>query len=66
MNQKSVNRFIESAQFIKSAFITKKSIQVDLNQLCFFQSIEKKRLINIIMIEVVVYQTLVKYDDQVY
>ncbi len=54
MNQKSVNRFIESA------FIAKQSIQVDLDQLCSFQSTETKKLINIIMIEVAVYQTLVK------
>jgi len=54
MNQKSVNRFIESA------FIAKQSTQVNLNQLQLFQSTEKKKLINIIMIEVAVYQTLVK------
>ncbi len=54
MNQKSVNRFIESA------FIAKQSTQVDLDQLRFFQSIETKKLINIIMIEVAVYWTLVK------
>jgi len=54
LNQKSVNRFIESV------FITKQSTQVDLDQLCFFQSIEKKKLINIVMIKVAVYQTLVK------
>jgi len=28
--------------------------------LCFFQSTEKKKLVNIVMIEVTVYQTLVK------
>jgi len=60
MNQKSVNKFIESAQFIESALIAKQSIQVDLNQLCFFQSTEIKKLINIIMIKVAVYQILVK------
>ncbi len=60
MNQKSVNRFIEFAQFIESALITKQSIQVNFNQLRLFQSTETKKLINIIMIEVVVYQTLVK------
>jgi len=49
-----VNRFIESA------LIAKQSTQVDLDQLCFFQSIEKKKLINIVMIEVAAYQTLVK------
>ncbi len=54
MNQKSVNKFIESA------FITKQSTQVDFNQLHFFQSTETKKLINIIMIKVVVYWTLVK------
>ncbi len=60
MNQKSVNRFIESAQFIESALIAKQSTQVNLNQLCLFQSTETKKLINIIMIEVAVYWTLVK------
>jgi len=60
MNQKSVNRFIESTRFIESAFIAKQSTQVNLNQLQLFQSTEKKKLINIIMIEVAVYQTLVK------
>ena len=60
MNQKSVNKFIEFAWFIESALIAKQSTQVDLNQLCSFQSIETKKLINIIMIKVVVYQTLVK------
>ena len=54
MNQKSVNRFIESA------LIAKQSTQVNLDQLCSFQSTETKRLINIIMIEVVAYWTLVK------
>jgi len=54
LNQKSVNRFIESA------LIAKQSTQVDLDQLRFFQSIEKKRLVNIVMIEVAAYQTLVK------
>ncbi len=53
-NQKSVNRFI------KSALIAKQSTQVDLSQLRFFQSTEKKKLVNIIMIEVAAYQTLVK------
>ncbi len=60
MNQKSVNRFIKSAQFIESALITKQSIQVDFNQLCSFQSTETKKLINIVMIKVVAYWTLVK------
>ncbi len=54
MNQKSVNRFIESA------LIAKQSIQVDLDQLQFSQSTEVKKLINIVMIKVAVYQTLVK------
>ncbi len=48
-NQKSVNRFIESA------LIAKQSTQVDLDQLRFFQSTEKKKLVNIIMIEVAAY-----------
>ncbi len=60
LNQKSVNRFIEFVWFIESVLITKQSTQVDLDQLHFFQSTEKKRLINIIIIEVAVYQTLVK------
>ncbi len=54
MNQKSVNRFTESA------LIAKQSIQVDLDQLRFFQSIEVKKFINIVMIKITVYQTLVK------
>ncbi len=60
MNQKSMNRFIESAQFIESALIAKQSTQVDLDQLRSFQSTETKRFINIIMIKVTVYWTLVK------
>ncbi len=60
MNQKSVNKFIESARFIESVLIAKQSTQIDFNQLCSFQSTETKKLINIIMIKVVVYQTLVK------
>jgi len=60
MNQKSVNRFIESARFIKPALIAKQSIQVDLDQLRLFQSTETNRLVNIVMIEVAAYQTLVK------
>jgi len=55
MNQKSVNKFIESARFIESALIAKQSTQVDLDQLCSFQSTETKKLINIIMIKVAVY-----------
>jgi len=54
MNQKLVNQFIESV------LIWKQSIQVDLDQLRFFQSTEKKKFVNIVMIEVTVYQTLVK------
>ncbi len=49
MNQKSVNRFIESA------LIAKQSIQVDLDQLRSFQSTKTKKLVNIIMIKVAVY-----------
>jgi len=59
-NSKLVNQFIESVRFIESVFIWKQSTQVDFDQLCLFQSIEKKKLINIVMIEVAVYQTLVK------
>jgi len=54
LNQKSMNRFIESA------LIAKQSTQVDLDQLRLFQSTEKKKLVNIVMIEVAVYRTLVK------
>ncbi len=60
MNQKSVNRFIELTRFIESALIAKQSTQVDLNQLRLFQLTETKRLINIVMIEVAAYWTLVK------
>ncbi len=59
-NLKLVNQFIESVQFIEFVFIWKQSIQVDSDQLRLFQSIEKKRLVNIVMIEVAAYQTLVK------
>ncbi len=59
-NLKLVNQFIESVQFIEFVFIWKQSIQVDSDQLHLFQSIEKKRLVNIVMIEVAAYQTLVK------
>ncbi len=55
MNQKSVNRFIELTRFIEPAFIAKQSIQVDLDQLRFFQSTETKKLVNIVMIEVAAY-----------
>ena len=54
MNQKSVNRFIESA------LIAKQSTQVDLDQLRSFQSTKAKELVNIVMIEAAAYQTLVK------
>ncbi len=53
-NQKLVNQFIESV------LIRKQSTQVDLDQLRLFQSTEKKKFVNIVMIEVVVYRTLVK------
>ncbi len=59
-NQKLVNQFIEFVWFIESVFIWKQSTQIDFNQLRFFQSTEKKKLVNIVMIEVAVYQTLVK------
>jgi len=60
MNQKSVNRFIESVRFIEPALIAKQSIQVDLDQLRISQSTEVKKIINIVMIEVTAYRTLVK------
>jgi hypothetical protein len=47
-------------QFIESALILMQSIQVDLDQLQLIQLIEIKKIINIVMIEVVVYQSLVK------
>ncbi len=53
-NSKSVNRFI------KSVFIWKQSTQVDFNQHELIQSSKKKELVNIVMIEVAVYRTLVK------
>ncbi len=59
-NSKLVNQFIESVRFIESVLIWKQSIQVDSDQLRLFQSIEKKKFVNIVMIEVVVYRTLVK------
>ncbi len=55
MNQKSVNRFIESARFIESVFIAKQSTQVDLDQLWLSQSTEVKKIVNIVMIKVAVY-----------
>ncbi len=54
MNSKLVNWFIESV------LIWKQSTQVDSDQLRLFQSIEKKKLVNIVMIEVAAYWTLVK------
>ncbi len=60
MNQKLVNRFIESARFIEPVFIAKQSIQVDLDQLRISQSTEIKKIVNIVMIEVAAYWTLVK------
>ncbi len=60
MNQKSVNRFIESVWFIEFAFIAKQSTQVDFNQLQLFQSTEVKKIVNIIMIKVAAYQNLIK------
>ncbi len=56
-NSKSVNRFIESA------LIRKQSTQVDLDQLRLVQSTKKEELVNIVMIEVAAYQTLVKNSD---
>ncbi len=56
-NLKSVNQFIESA------LIWKLSTQVDLDQHEFIQSLKKKEFINIVMIEVAVYRTLVKKND---
>ncbi len=53
-NSKSVNWFIESA------LIWKQSTQVDFNQHELIQSSKKKELVNIVMIEVAAYQTLVK------
>ncbi len=56
-NSKSVNWFIESV------LIRKQSTQVDLDQHEFIQSLKKKELVNIVMIEVVAYRTLVKKND---
>ena len=60
MNQKLMNRFIKSVRFIESVLRWKQSTQVDLNHLQLIQSIKKEEFINIAMIEVVVYWTLVK------
>jgi len=56
-SSKSVNQFIESA------FIWKQSTQVDFNQYEFIQSLKKKEFVNIVMIEVAAYRTLVKKND---
>ncbi len=56
-NSKSVNRFIESA------LIQKQSTQVDLDQHKFIQSLKKREFINIVMIEVAAYRTLIKKND---
>ncbi len=53
-NSKSVNQFIESV------LIRKQSTQVDLDQHELIQSSKKKEFINIVMIKVAAYQTLVK------
>ncbi len=53
-NQKSVNQFIESV------LRWKQSTQVDLDYLRLIQSTKKEEFINIAMIEVAVYWTLVK------
>jgi len=47
-------------QFIESLLLVKSSTQVDFNQSQLIQSSEKEEFINIIMIKVAVYQTLVK------
>ena len=59
-NQKLVNQFIESVQFIESLLLVKSSTQVILDQSRFIQSFKKEELVNIIMIKVAVYRTLVK------
>ncbi len=53
-NSKSVNQFIESV------LIWKQSTQINFDQHEFIQSLKKKELINIVMIEVAAYQTLIK------
>ncbi len=53
-NSKPVNRFIEPA------LIRKQSTQVDLDQHELIQSLKKKELVNIVMIEAAAYRTLVK------
>jgi len=47
-------------QFIESVLIRKQSTQVDLDQHELIQSSKKKEFINIVMIKVAAYQTLVK------
>ncbi len=59
-NQKLANQFIESVQFIESLLLVKSSIQVIFNQSRLIQSSEKEELVNIVIIKVVVYWTLVK------
>ncbi len=54
------NQKLVMNQFIEPVFIRKQSTQVDFDQLRLFQSTEKKRFVNIIMIEVAAYWTLVK------
>jgi len=54
INQKLVNRFIESV------LRQKQSTQVNFDQLRFFQSTKVKKIVDIVMIEVAAYQTLVK------
>ncbi len=59
-NQKLVNQFIEFIRFIELLFLVKLSTQVNLDQSRLIQSLEKEEFINIIMIEVAAYWTLVK------
>ena len=59
-NQKLANQFIESVQFIESLLLVKSSTQVILNQSRLIQSSEKEKLVNIVIIKIAVYQTLVK------
>jgi len=59
-NQKSVNRFIESVWFIESVLRWKQSTQGDLDHSRLIQSTKKEEFINIAMIKVAAYWTLVK------
>ena len=59
-NQKSVNRFIKSVWFIESVLRRKQSTQVDFDHLQLIQPTKKEEFINIAMIKVAAYQTLVK------